>query len=171
MFAGEKQLPDLWQELHRAFVLVLMRLAGPKRVFVELEPLAVHAAEHHRAQPPVANRQRLDPLRGRTAIPQAKRRGRRWRLSEKNTGELSPETAAGHLQGECSRDGSDLLAWLRAELPFTDHASERPGIGHRGAFRDFVCAQRASIHRRAQDSAEEAVAPPRGRSRRAAARC
>src|SRR4029079_17281464 len=37
---------------------------------VELEPLALDAPEHHRAQSPIAHGQRLDPLRGGATIPE-----------------------------------------------------------------------------------------------------
>ena len=36
--------------------------AGPERVLVELQPLVDHAAEYHRAQPAVADRQGANPL-------------------------------------------------------------------------------------------------------------
>ena len=41
----------------------------PQRVFVEVDSFALHAARHHGAQPPVAERQRIGPARSRMPVP------------------------------------------------------------------------------------------------------
>ena len=53
-----------------AGIQAIALLAGPDRVFIELKPLVGDAAEHHRAEPPVADRQRLVPVRRGLAIPE-----------------------------------------------------------------------------------------------------
>ena len=65
-----QQPAHLRQRLHRAFVGIRMRLAGPDGVFVELDVLGRHAAINHRAHVTVADRQRFFPAFGGLAIPQ-----------------------------------------------------------------------------------------------------
>ncbi len=48
----------------------IIRPAGPQGVLVQLQPLGDGSAEHHGAHAAVADRQCLDPRRGRSAIPQ-----------------------------------------------------------------------------------------------------
>src|SRR4051812_2858450 len=61
-FAVKDQLPDLWQRVKRARANVIVRLAGPERVLVELDPLVNDPTHHHRAQPAVADGQAVNPL-------------------------------------------------------------------------------------------------------------
>jgi hypothetical protein len=44
-------------------------MAVPQRILVELQALAVCAAEHHRAQPPVADGKGFEPAVGRFGVP------------------------------------------------------------------------------------------------------
>ena len=48
----------------------ILRIAVPQRVLVELQALIGDATEHHRPEPPVAQRQRLLPHLGGLAVPQ-----------------------------------------------------------------------------------------------------
>ena len=70
LLALEEQVAELRQEFVGAVMGVVVRLAGPDRAFVELDPLVLDAAEDHRTQMTVTDRQRLDPLPGGLAIPQ-----------------------------------------------------------------------------------------------------
>ena len=46
----------------------VFRKSRPERVLVQLQELAPGAAEHHRAEPPVADRERLDPALSRGEV-------------------------------------------------------------------------------------------------------
>ena len=65
---------------------VVVRLAGPDGLFVELDALVRDAAEDHGAQAAVAHRQGFHPELGGLAIPErkrswAKRRGGQGRMA------------------------------------------------------------------------------------------
>ena len=70
LLAFEEELAHLGQILGGALVLIVLGLASPEGVLVELDALDVDAAEDHGAHPPVAHGQRLDPLACRPAVPQ-----------------------------------------------------------------------------------------------------
>ena len=57
-----QQTPDLGQRVLRVRIDRVVRAACPQRVFVELQPFMHDAAEHHRAEPPIADRKRANPL-------------------------------------------------------------------------------------------------------------
>ena len=71
-----EQFADLGQALHRSLMLVLVRLAGPDRDFVELDQFGRRAAEDHRPQAAVADRQGIRPFLGRAIVPQNSFTGR-----------------------------------------------------------------------------------------------
>ncbi len=53
-----------------------IRAASPERILVELQAFARHAPEHHGAQSPIADRQRLDPFAGGSLVPELQVRHR-----------------------------------------------------------------------------------------------
>ena len=57
---------------NRAGVVVLVGVAGPEGVRVELEVLLIDPAKQHGAEPAVADGQRLGPFRGGLSIPEAR---------------------------------------------------------------------------------------------------
>ena len=57
----------------RAFAVALHRLARPQRIDVQLDAFGRRPAEHHRAEPAVADRQRVGPAFGGSAIPELRR--------------------------------------------------------------------------------------------------
>ena len=59
-----EQTPDLGQRVFRVRIHRIVRPARPQRVFVQLQPLVHDAAEDHRAETAVADRQRAHPLGG-----------------------------------------------------------------------------------------------------------
>ncbi len=67
-----QEIAQLGEGLVGPGVLILVRLAGPDRVLVELNPLAAHPAEDHGAESPVAHGKGFHPLRGGLAIPERK---------------------------------------------------------------------------------------------------
>ena len=66
----DQQPPDFRHRLGAGRIDAIALLAGPHRVFVQLQMLFADAAEHHRAESAVADRQRLVPVRGRLRVPQ-----------------------------------------------------------------------------------------------------
>src|SRR3546814_13514837 len=68
--ASEDQVAYLGQSLARTRVDVRIGTARPERIFVELKPLALDSAEQHRAEPAVADGQRLGPDAGRLGVPE-----------------------------------------------------------------------------------------------------
>ena len=73
LLALEEEAADLGQELHGSLVGVVVRLAGPDGVLVDLESLLGRPAEDHRAEPAVADRQRLVPAHGGRVVAQGQR--------------------------------------------------------------------------------------------------
>ncbi len=67
--AGEEQAPHFGKCRARLGIVGVARTAHPQRLFVELDALAIHRAEHHRAHPAVAHGKRVVPLRGRGTQP------------------------------------------------------------------------------------------------------
>ncbi len=67
---GKHERAHLWQGRQRVGAGGIVRATCVQRVLVELQALVGNAAPHHRAQPAVADRQRLHPLVGRFAVPQ-----------------------------------------------------------------------------------------------------
>ena len=69
----EDQLPDFRQRrgapLHRRRV----RAAGPVRLLVDLDPFLIRSTEHHRAEPAVADGERVLPLLRRMRVPEVRR--------------------------------------------------------------------------------------------------
>src|SRR3974390_2800437 len=72
LFTREKEFPDLGQILHRAFVLVFVRLARPKGIFIELEMLISDPPIEHAAEPAIADGQCLDPFLRGLGVPKRK---------------------------------------------------------------------------------------------------
>ncbi len=70
VLAGEDRRPHRRQHVARGGVIARPRPARPERLFVQLQPLLCDAAEDHRAQPAIADGQRLDPGVGRGRIPE-----------------------------------------------------------------------------------------------------
>jgi hypothetical protein len=68
--AGKEQLADLRERFERRGVVGILRAAGPEAVDVELQPLVRDAAEDHRADAAVPDRQRLLPLRRGLVVPE-----------------------------------------------------------------------------------------------------
>ena len=54
-------------------MVVLAGVPGPDRLLVELDLLALGAAEDHGAEAAIADRQRLDPARRRLPVPEDER--------------------------------------------------------------------------------------------------
>jgi hypothetical protein len=71
--AGEDEAADLGKGVAGGGDVVVVRAAGPERVFVELQALFADAAEDHRAEAAVAEREGLDPLAGGLRIPERQR--------------------------------------------------------------------------------------------------
>ena len=71
--SGRDQRSHAGQRLARGGVRRVVRAAGPQRVLVQLEPFVLDAAEHHGPEPPVANRERFDPLRRGLSVPEGQR--------------------------------------------------------------------------------------------------
>ena len=90
LLAGEEQLADRPEVLVRAVMGVVVRLARPDGVFVELDMLVRDLAEDHGAKPAVAHRQGFGPLAGGLAVPQ-----RRLRIGARgNEQQAQPELHA-----------------------------------------------------------------------------
>ena len=70
LFALEEELPDLGQELRCTGVGVIVRLAGPDGVLVELDALVSYSAEDHAAQEAVAHGQSFHPQFGGMLVPE-----------------------------------------------------------------------------------------------------
>ncbi len=51
-------------------IVPLMRAARPKRIFIEMDPFRLHAAEDHCAQMPVADRKSVAPLSRSRVVPE-----------------------------------------------------------------------------------------------------
>src|SRR5690606_142708 len=75
--AFENEAAHLGQGRLRIGIDGVVRAAREERIFVELKALERDAAEHHRADAPVADRQRLHPFIRRLSIPERKRLGRK----------------------------------------------------------------------------------------------
>ena len=73
-FAGEEQIACLLQRALGHLALAMLRAACPDAVFVQLNALGVGAAEDHRTQSAVADRQRFGPALGRLLIPESVQR-------------------------------------------------------------------------------------------------
>ena len=58
------------QVIFRVGIVPFPRIAGPERVFIELKALGCDAAENHRAEASVPDRQRVGPLLRRSRIPE-----------------------------------------------------------------------------------------------------
>src|SRR5690606_23156880 len=71
--AREKELADPVQVLPGAWAMVLVGVAGPDRLLVELDPLVNRPPEDHGAQTAVADRQRFDPLARGSRVPERQR--------------------------------------------------------------------------------------------------
>ena len=69
VFAVHHQLLRLFIGLVSPGAVVVLRIAAPQRVLVEAHALVDGVAVHHRAQPPVAQRQRLVPAHGALPVP------------------------------------------------------------------------------------------------------
>ena len=67
--AVEDRLAHLRQMVDGVRVVAIPGKARPERLLVQLEALGRRAAEHHRAQPAIADGQRLDPMPGLAGIP------------------------------------------------------------------------------------------------------
>ena len=123
LLALEEKLPHLGQRVGGAEVLVVLRLAGPQAVFIELEPLDGHAAEDRGAHTAVADHERLLPLLGGPAVPQHPAALRRRGLA----GELGV--------GRAHRVGGGLLEILCHFLSFRTVGVDGPaGPGQVVAF-------------------------------------
>ena len=71
VLALKQQPPNLRQGLVRVGpIRLVVTRAGPDGTFVEHDPLFIDAAKHHRANAPVAERQRLVKARGRFVKPE-----------------------------------------------------------------------------------------------------
>ncbi len=66
----EEEAADLGEVGERVRIVALARASPPQRLLVELDALATDRSEHHRAEPAVAERQRVIPLRRRAGVPQ-----------------------------------------------------------------------------------------------------
>ena len=78
--ACKQQATDLRQRGERIGIVAVARRSHPERFFIQLNPFAAHAAEEHRADPAVAERERVVPLRRRRTVPKnggGRCRGRR----------------------------------------------------------------------------------------------
>ena len=64
------EAPHLGEHLRRLRVVPVARPARPERVLVELQPLPLDAAEHHGAEPSVADGERLHPLLRGSSVPE-----------------------------------------------------------------------------------------------------
>jgi hypothetical protein len=71
IFAVENQLPHFRQGGARLWIDRVIRAAGPERVFVQLKPFVIDAAEDHRAEPAIADGEGFGPFFGRLTIPKA----------------------------------------------------------------------------------------------------
>jgi len=69
-FSLEQQPPQLRQVTAGAGAHIIVRMAAPERVLVELDTLAGCAAEDHRTQTSTADGQRLGPLGRRLRVPE-----------------------------------------------------------------------------------------------------
>ena len=119
ILAFEHQPPRLGQCRQRLRVVLVVRAAAPKRVFIKLETLVVDAAENHRAEPAAADGERFSPdLRG-PAIPETERLFRRRRLAGVLAVELRQRRYAG--TATTLRDPQRELA--RDRLDRSDRAS------------------------------------------------
>src|ERR1019366_7779682 len=106
-------------------VVRIIRAAGPKRVLVQLQMLALDAAEDHRAQPAVADGQSLRPFHGGVGVKQRERR----RSFRRVTG----------LQNEKRREGGKKIAgqcWhgeiLASTAPHSSSNSTHGTLGRGG---------------------------------------
>ena len=70
ILALEHQTACFGKRFERLRVHWIVRSAGPECVFVQLQPLAIDATEHHRAEPPVADREGVCPPCGGLTIPE-----------------------------------------------------------------------------------------------------
>jgi len=70
VIAGKDEAADFRQRGEGIGVCVTVGSASVKSVFVKLKPLLGGGAKDHRAQPAIANGERLSPLGVRLAIPQ-----------------------------------------------------------------------------------------------------
>ena len=67
---GEDQAAHLIEVRPGFRVHLRIGTAGPQRVLIELEPLALRAPEDHRPEPPVADRQGFGPFAGGGVVPE-----------------------------------------------------------------------------------------------------
>src|SRR6266850_5411309 len=74
LFAIPKKLANLRQKLRRSFVLIFVRMTGPKSILVELQVFVRDAAEEHAAESAIADRKSFDPFLGGLFVPERKRR-------------------------------------------------------------------------------------------------
>jgi hypothetical protein len=63
------QLAHPWQTGAGLGIIAVIRRSGEETVFVELDAFIGDSAEHHRAQPAIAQRQRLHPFGRRGIVP------------------------------------------------------------------------------------------------------
>ena len=151
-----EQAPDFGQRVFRVRIHRIVRPARPQRVLVQLQPLVDDAAEHHRAEPAVANWKGANPLGGaglatlprriqrqqrmiggRRAIPEAeRRRGRRrfagqprrgWRLRRRDDDARGERATE---TGACERPAQPAPG---AHLPLfrTSTTASNAGLGWR----------------------------------------
>ncbi len=131
ILAREDQPPRFGQQGRGAGIVGLIRTTCPERSFVELNPLAVNAAEDHSAQPAITDGQGLRPLRGRAAIPDRQGLLRWCGLSLKPSLEGRAQAEAGILQRQFTGNWGNLAAGMICQQPFTQHAPCRGGHGQR----------------------------------------
>ena len=62
-FPSKQETSHLGQRGMRIGIDGIVRTSGPQRVFVQLQAFVHNAAEHHRAQTAIANRESPDPFR------------------------------------------------------------------------------------------------------------
>jgi len=125
VLAVEDELAGLLDRVPGALAIALDGMASPQGVLVELDVLAADAAEHHGAQPPVADGQGLGPLACRLAIPQRQLALGRRRLAD---------------EGRVGR-ASGVLRALRVVL---GHLLSLGSVGVRGPLRPrrvIACAE------------------------------
>ena len=73
LLALEEEAADFGQVLHGSLVGIVVRLASPDGVLVDLQSLLGRSAEDHRAQTAVADGQRLVPAPGGRIVAQRQR--------------------------------------------------------------------------------------------------
>jgi len=76
LFAIPQKLANLRQKLRRSFVLIFVRMTGPKSILVELQVFVQDAAKEHAAEPAIADRKGFDPFLGGLFVPETERRVR-----------------------------------------------------------------------------------------------